>query len=80
MRALGDPDVFLPSDIGVRRGLAALGTSGDPTTAAALATRWRPWRAYALMHIWAHAGEPAVQRAAPDLSDRDGFSEKEKSA
>ncbi|MEU4209338.1 AlkA N-terminal domain-containing protein [Streptomyces sp. NPDC026206] len=46
MRALGDPDVFLPGDAGVRHGLAALGaTAGD-------AEAWRPWRSYALHHLW----------------------------
>lgn len=45
LRALGDPDVFLPTDIGVRRALAALGATPDPQT-------WRPWRSYALMHLW----------------------------
>jgi AraC family transcriptional regulator of adaptative response / DNA-3-methyladenine glycosylase II len=50
MRALGDPDVFLPTDLGVRRSLASLGE--DPARAAELAERWRPWRSYALMHLW----------------------------
>ncbi len=53
MRALGDPDVFLPTDIGVRNALMALGADGSPKSAAALAERWRPWRSYALHHLWA---------------------------
>ncbi len=53
MRALGDPDVFLPTDIGVRNALVALGVDGSPKSAAALAERWRPWRSYALHHLWA---------------------------
>ena len=44
MRALGDRDVFLAGDLGVRRGLAALGEA-DPE-------RWRPWRSYAVVHLW----------------------------
>ncbi|NED98833.1 AlkA N-terminal domain-containing protein [Phytoactinopolyspora halotolerans] len=52
MRVLHDPDVFLPTDLGVRHGLAALGLPGDPRAAAAHAQRWRPWRSYALMHVW----------------------------
>lgn len=52
MRALGDPDVLLTTDLGVRRGLERLGASGDPRAAAALGERWRPWRSYALMHLW----------------------------
>jgi AraC family transcriptional regulator of adaptative response / DNA-3-methyladenine glycosylase II len=52
-RALGDPDEFLPTDLGVRRALARLGRPGDPASVAALAERWRPWRAYAVQHLWA---------------------------
>lgn len=61
MRALGDPDVFLPADVGVRSGLDALGVgSGE---AKELGEAWRPWRSYALMHVWSAAsaattGEP----------------------
>ncbi len=51
MRALGDPDVFLPTDAGTRRALASLGVPDDP---ADLAERWRPWRSYAQMHLWQH--------------------------
>ena len=52
MRALNDPDTFLPTDLGVRRGLEALGVAGDPTTARTLAESWRPWRSYAVHHLW----------------------------
>jgi len=53
MRALGDPDVFLPTDVGVRNALVALGDVGSPRSAAAMAQAWRPWRSYALHHLWA---------------------------
>jgi AraC family transcriptional regulator, regulatory protein of adaptative response / DNA-3-methyladenine glycosylase II len=52
MRALSDPDTFLPTDLGVRHGLEALGVAGDPTTARTLAEAWRPWRSYAVHHLW----------------------------
>jgi AraC family transcriptional regulator, regulatory protein of adaptative response / DNA-3-methyladenine glycosylase II len=52
MRALGDPDAFLPSDLGVRRALEARGLPGDPRSAASLAESWRPWRSYALQYLW----------------------------
>ncbi len=55
MRALGDPDVFLPTDIGVLRGLAKRGGPDAPAAAAARAMAWRPWRSYALHHLWAAA-------------------------
>ena len=54
MRALGDPDVFLPTDLGVHHALEALGADATPRGAAALAEAWRPWRTYALHHLWAH--------------------------
>jgi AraC family transcriptional regulator of adaptative response / DNA-3-methyladenine glycosylase II len=50
LRALGDPDVFLPTDIGIRDALRLLGR--DPADAADLAERWRPWRSYAQLHLW----------------------------
>ena len=53
MRALGDPDAFLPGDLGVRRASARLGLSKSPRGIEALATRWRPWRSYAVQHLWA---------------------------
>ncbi|MEU3453235.1 AlkA N-terminal domain-containing protein [Micromonospora sp. NPDC006766] len=52
MRALGDPDVFLPTDLGVRRGAAALGLPDDPKTLDTYANRWRPWRSYAVIRLW----------------------------
>ncbi len=53
MRALGDPDAFLPTDLGVRRAVSRLGHADDARSVAALAERWRPWRAYAVRHLWA---------------------------
>ncbi len=53
MRALGDPDAFLPTDLGVRRAISELGHASDPASIAVLAERWRPWRAYATQHLWA---------------------------
>jgi AraC family transcriptional regulator, regulatory protein of adaptative response / DNA-3-methyladenine glycosylase II len=52
MRAQGDPDVFLASDLGVRHALEKLGAAADPVAAAARAEAWRPWRSYSLMHLW----------------------------
>jgi AraC family transcriptional regulator of adaptative response / DNA-3-methyladenine glycosylase II len=54
LRALGDPDVFLPTDLGVRRGLARLGLH-EPVDQRD--TAWRPWRSYALMHLWSTSSE-----------------------
>lgn len=52
MRALRDRDAFMAGDLGVRNGSEAVGL---PTTSKKLlerAERWRPWRAYAVMHLW----------------------------
>jgi AraC family transcriptional regulator of adaptative response / DNA-3-methyladenine glycosylase II len=74
MRALSDPDVFMPTDLGVRHGLEALGADGDPRSAEQRATAWRPWRSYALHHVWAAAGDataPDVTETAPDAAAAD---------
>jgi AraC family transcriptional regulator, regulatory protein of adaptative response / DNA-3-methyladenine glycosylase II len=52
MRALGDPDVLLPTDLGSLRGAAALGLPTDPKELARHAERWRPWRSYAQIKLW----------------------------
>jgi AraC family transcriptional regulator of adaptative response / DNA-3-methyladenine glycosylase II len=52
MRALRDPDAFPVGDLGVRLGFEALGLSSAPAAMSEHAERWRPWRAYAVMHLW----------------------------
>jgi AraC family transcriptional regulator of adaptative response / DNA-3-methyladenine glycosylase II len=52
MRALRDPDAFLAGDLGVRHALERLGHDGRPAAATRLAERWRPYRAYAVQHLW----------------------------
>jgi AraC family transcriptional regulator, regulatory protein of adaptative response / DNA-3-methyladenine glycosylase II len=56
MRALRDPDAFIPGDAGVRRGLVALGVDPGPREVERVSARWRPYRAYAVQHLWAVAG------------------------
>ncbi len=46
MRGLGDPDVFLATDLGVRAALRGRGAGGVDSAA------WRPWRSYAVHHLW----------------------------
>lgn len=53
MRALADPDVFLPGDVALRHAVTRRGGPGDSRGMAVLATRWRPWRSYAVHHLWA---------------------------
>ncbi len=65
MRGLGDPDVWLPGDLALRRSLAALGSSD-----ADAATRWRPWRSYAVLHLWSLAAPHLFTRSPARPSDR----------
>jgi AraC family transcriptional regulator of adaptative response / DNA-3-methyladenine glycosylase II len=54
MRALSDPDVFLPGDAGLRHGLNLLGSTPGA------AERWRPWRSYAVHLLWLAAAATAA--------------------
>ena len=51
VRVIGDRDAFTPGDLVLRRAM------GNPSIreAAALSERWRPYRAYALFHLWTEA-------------------------
>jgi AraC family transcriptional regulator of adaptative response / DNA-3-methyladenine glycosylase II len=52
MRALRDPDAFMPTDLGIRRGARALGLPDGPAQLLAVSESWRPWRSYAMAHLW----------------------------
>jgi AraC family transcriptional regulator, regulatory protein of adaptative response / DNA-3-methyladenine glycosylase II len=52
MRALGDPDAFPASDLGVLHGLRALGVEADAREAERRSQAWRPFRAYTVLHLW----------------------------
>ncbi|WP_217166477.1 AlkA N-terminal domain-containing protein [Streptomyces sp. AC512_CC834] len=58
MRALGDPDAFLPTDLGIRRAAGELGLPATPAALTARAAAWRPWRAYAVQYLWATDSHP----------------------
>ncbi|WP_280874707.1 AlkA N-terminal domain-containing protein [Streptomyces pseudovenezuelae] len=58
MRALGDPDAFLATDLGIRRAAQELGLPSTPAALMARATAWRPWRAYATQYLWATDSHP----------------------
>jgi AraC family transcriptional regulator of adaptative response / DNA-3-methyladenine glycosylase II len=51
MRALGWPDAFLASDLIVRRAM----NEERPARVLAASEAWRPWRAYAVLHLWRKA-------------------------
>ncbi|MEV0603249.1 AlkA N-terminal domain-containing protein [Streptomyces sp. NPDC050315] len=58
MRALGDPDAFTATDLGMRRAAQGLGLPGTPAALLARAAAWRPWRAYAVQYLWATDDHP----------------------
>jgi AraC family transcriptional regulator, regulatory protein of adaptative response / DNA-3-methyladenine glycosylase II len=53
MRALGDPDAFPASDLGVRAGAREAGLPDQERALVGRAARWRPWRSYAVQYLWA---------------------------
>jgi AraC family transcriptional regulator of adaptative response / DNA-3-methyladenine glycosylase II len=55
LRVFGDRDAFPPGDAAVRVAFRRLGLPSDPSSIAARAETWRPWRGYALVHLWASA-------------------------
>ncbi|MFI6501455.1 DNA-3-methyladenine glycosylase 2 family protein [Nonomuraea typhae] len=46
LRALRDPDAWPTGDLVLNKRMAALGIPADHVE------RWRPWRAYAALHLW----------------------------
>ncbi|MDT9593922.1 AlkA N-terminal domain-containing protein [Nocardioides zeae] len=64
LRALGHPDVFLPTDVGVRRAVAGL---GHPPLTPERVEAWRPWRSYALLHLWS----TVMPSAAPSAENEE---------
>jgi AraC family transcriptional regulator of adaptative response / DNA-3-methyladenine glycosylase II len=52
LRALGDPDAFPATDLGLLRAARRVGLPDDARGLAAHAHRWRPWRAYAAQLLW----------------------------
>ncbi len=67
MRAMRDPDAFPAGDLGVRRALEQLGEDGRAAAAEAHARRWRPYRAYAVQHLWGSLAPRGERRSdAPE--------------
>jgi AraC family transcriptional regulator of adaptative response / DNA-3-methyladenine glycosylase II len=55
MRALGDPDAFPVTDLGIRKGAVRLGLPDSPSALGDVALEWAPWRAYAALYLWSAA-------------------------
>jgi len=60
LRALNDADAFPHADLILLRAAALPGEALDPAALLALAERWRPWRAYAVLLLWRHHAEGAA--------------------
>lgn len=52
LRAFGEPDAFPAGDLGLRKALAGGGPLPTESAVNERAAAWRPWRAYALLHLW----------------------------
>jgi AraC family transcriptional regulator of adaptative response / DNA-3-methyladenine glycosylase II len=68
MRALRDPDAFPATDLGVHHALRRHGLDGRAAAAERRSTSWRPYRAYAVIHLWADLAAAAGQPAAAALA------------
>jgi len=68
MRELREPDAFPAADVGLLRAMAdAGGRRPSPDELLARAEAWRPWRAYAALHLWAAgAPRPAIAEEKAD--------------
>jgi AraC family transcriptional regulator of adaptative response / DNA-3-methyladenine glycosylase II len=61
LRVFGDPDAFPVGDLIVRRQAERRGLPGAEKALLAHAEAWRPWRAYAALHLWAGASDPDTE-------------------
>lgn len=64
MRAMSHPDAFPAADLILRREAAAGAPELSTRALTTLAEAWRPWRAYAVMHLWRSATDAALAKAA----------------
>ena len=69
MRALGDPDAFVSTDLGIRRAARELGLPGTAAGLTARARAWQPWRAYAVQYLWS-TGDHPINRLPSHADER----------
>ena len=68
MRQMREPDAFPAADVGLMRALED--ADGVRPTAARMLARaeaWRPWRAYAALHLWASLAPNPSQKEIADV-------------
>ena len=64
---LGESDAFPVGDIGIARALAENGLRPSHKAVLARAEAWRPWRAYAVLHLWTHDAAQSATRTKEKL-------------
>ncbi len=64
LRALGHPDAFPAGDLVLQKAVPADGSRLDERALRARAEGWRPWRGYAVMHLWRDAAQATPAGAA----------------
>lgn len=80
MRSLNEPDAMPPGDLALLRAAKHLGKDISSTQFTQLSEEWRPWRAYAAMHLWQfdaqrQAETIAAQSAAKKNTDKSNASD-----
>jgi AraC family transcriptional regulator of adaptative response / DNA-3-methyladenine glycosylase II len=65
MRALRDPDAFTATDLGIRHALERLGLPSAARSVRGISEQWRPYRAYAVQHLWGMLEEGAPDHRTP---------------
>jgi AraC family transcriptional regulator of adaptative response / DNA-3-methyladenine glycosylase II len=70
MRELREPDAFPAMDAGVLRALSAEGHRISSAQALERAEAWRPWRAYAALHLWASLADAGIEKEKEHANGR----------
>lgn len=71
MRAFGEPDALPFYDLELRRAVSDKGLPVSPAEPLRISEPWRPWRAYAAMHLWAAHAEADRHHRRAELIRRD---------
>jgi 3-methyladenine DNA glycosylase/8-oxoguanine DNA glycosylase len=58
LRAFGEPDAFPASDLALRKACSEGGEAPNERAVTRLAEPFRPFRAYAAMHLWSSLQSP----------------------
>jgi AraC family transcriptional regulator, regulatory protein of adaptative response / DNA-3-methyladenine glycosylase II len=77
MRELREPDAFPAADVGLLRAMAVDGRRPSPPQLLSRAERWRPWRAYATLHLWAAGTQNTAGSGKIQKGERDREHERE---